>query len=261
MKLLLAFIIAASIIYADVLCKPVDEETKFILLEEGDMAPTVLDCEYNLDDTESFHTLKWFRNDKAIYQWIRGSQPAPIPDFKNYVDSSYESSKDPNKQYSSLALINPTISSTGDYKCIVQTQTKTIVVHKSVQVIDVRNYTLSLKRYQIQNETQLECKVSNVFPKPKLTIESEGIDITKVLTNPPKEDEDGYFNATTFAAVYDNDDDTDYHKCIMTFDGYPQNFTVVVASGSSACERCIDFRLLLISCLLYFWLERLHVFI
>lgn len=86
------------------------------------------------------------------------------------MDSSYESSTDPNKQYSALALINPSIDSTGDYKCVVQTRTETITVHKSVQVIDVRNYTLNMYRYQIQNETQLECTVSNVFPKPTITI-------------------------------------------------------------------------------------------
>jgi len=42
------------------------------------MEPTVLDCDYNLKDTDAFLTVKWFRNDNAIYQWIRGSQPAPI---------------------------------------------------------------------------------------------------------------------------------------------------------------------------------------
>jgi len=86
------------------------------------------------------------------------------------VDSSYEASKDPNKQYSSLALINPSISSTGDYKCVVQSETDSDTVHKTVQVIDTRNNTLRLARYQIQNETQLECTISNVFPKPTLTI-------------------------------------------------------------------------------------------
>ncbi|KAL7737439.1 hypothetical protein ACLKA6_007582 [Drosophila palustris] len=227
MQFLLVFIIVTSIIYNDVGCHAdkTDGETKFLVLEDGNMEPTILDCDFNLNDTESFLTVKWFRNDKAIYQWIRGSQPAPIPEFKNDVDSSYESSKDPNKQYSSLALINPTISSTGDYKCVVQSKTDSDTIHKSVQVIDFRNKTLKMDRYRIQNETQLECTISNVFPKPTLTIVSEDDDIVKVVANDPLENEDGYFNASTLAVVQDNDDDIDSYKCVVTFDGYSQNLT------------------------------------
>ncbi|KAM8712549.1 hypothetical protein ACLKA7_012965 [Drosophila subpalustris] len=227
MQFLLVFIIVTSIIYNDVGCQAdkTDGETKFLVLEDDNMEPTILDCDFNLNDTESFLTVKWFRNDKAIYQWIRGSQPAPIPEFKNDVDSSYESSKDPNKQYSSLALINPTISSTGDYKCVVQSKTDSDTIHKSVQVIDFRNKTLKMDRYRIQNETQLECTISNVFPKPTLTIVSEDDDIVKVVANDPLENEDGYFNASTLAVVQDNDDDIDSYKCVVTFDGYSQNLT------------------------------------
>ncbi|EDW01897.1 GH21689 [Drosophila grimshawi] len=220
-------------------CGPVKiaEDTKFIVLDDDDdddMDPTVLECDYEIKDTDSFLTVKWFRNDKTIYQWIRGSHPAPIPEYKNDVDSSYESSIDPNKQYSALALINPSISSTGDYKCVVQTSKETITIHKSVQVIDVRNYTLNMYRYQIQNETQLECVVTNVFPKPTLSIVSDDDDdIVKVVANDPIEDENGYFNATIFAVVQDNDDDVDYHKCLVTFEGYSQNLTTVITSGSS----------------------------
>lgn len=86
------------------------------------------------------------------------------------MNSSYEKSKDPNKQYSSLALIKPSINASGVYKCIVQTKLETITLNKSVQVIDTRNYTLNLNRYKIQNKTQLVCTISNVFPKPTLTI-------------------------------------------------------------------------------------------
>lgn len=42
------------------------------------MEPTILECDYNVNDSASFLTVKWFRNEKTIYQWIRGSHPAPI---------------------------------------------------------------------------------------------------------------------------------------------------------------------------------------
>ncbi|XP_064543097.1 uncharacterized protein LOC135431751 [Drosophila montana] len=261
MQLFLALIIATSTILKDVRCLPVkiDAETKFIVLQNDGMEPTVLDCDYNLNDTDSFLTVKWFRNDKTIYQWIRGSHPAPIPEFKSDVDSSYESSTDPNKQYSALALINPSIDSTGDYKCVVQTRTETITVHKSVQVIDVRNFTLNMYRYQIQNETQLECTVSNVFPRPTITITSEDDDIVKVVANEPQENEDGYFNATTFAAIQDDDEDTDSHKCVVTFEGYSQNLTTILTSGS--WKSCTDFRILLLSSLVYYLFPRLNILV
>lgn len=154
------------------------------------MEPTILDCDYEIEDKPKFLTVKWSRDDKTIYQWILGKAPAPIvcslikdlqiqklnfifqqPEFKNDVDSSYESSTDPHKQYSSLALINPTIETTGDYKCVVTTDTNSFTSHQRVQVVDVRNYTLNLHHNRIHNETQLECVVTNVYPRPTITIQ------------------------------------------------------------------------------------------
>ncbi|XP_062134537.1 uncharacterized protein LOC133844521 [Drosophila sulfurigaster albostrigata] len=260
MKFLLVFVVVASVLYNGVGCRAlrVDEETKFLVLEDDNMDRTVLDCNYDLNDTDVFLTVKWFRNDRTIYQWIRGSQPAPIPDFKNDVDSTYESSKDPNKQYSSLALINPTISSTGDYKCVVQTRSETITIHKSLQVIDVRNRTLNLSRYKIHNETQLECTVLNVFPKPTLTIISDDDDIIKVVNHGPYEQGDGYYNATTLAVVQDNDDDADAYKCVVNFEGYSQNFTTVITSGSG--PRYVDYRIVLLNIFVLSLLANLNIF-
>ncbi|XP_030387178.1 uncharacterized protein LOC115633830 [Scaptodrosophila lebanonensis] len=253
MQFSILFTIAVAVLLQkDVLCLPLNDDSNniVIVLENDEMEPTVLDCDYDIQDTESFLTVKWFRNDKTIYQWIRGSHPSPIPEFKNDIDTSYESSTDPNKQYSSLALINPSISTTGDYKCVVQTQKDTHIFHKRVQVIDVRNYTLTLHHNKIHNETQLECMVSNVFPKPTLTITSDDEDDeVKVVTNDPQENEDGYYNATTVAAVYDDDEDADIYKCVVTFDGYAQNLTTTTTSGS--LRMIIDVRLIWIYCIVY----------
>lgn len=55
-----------------------ESDVMIIALENEDMKPTILDCEYEIEDDPMFLTLKWFRDDKTIYQWIRGQQPAPI---------------------------------------------------------------------------------------------------------------------------------------------------------------------------------------
>ncbi|SPP73164.1 uncharacterized protein LOC117578423 [Drosophila guanche] len=258
---LLIVILTIGLFQRGGLCLPAkdDSQTKLIVLQNEDMEPTVLDCAYDIKDTQSFLTVKWFRDDKTIYQWIRGAHPAPIPEFKNDIDSSYESSTDPNKQYSSLALINPTIHTTGDYKCVVQTGSETITKHQKVQVIDVRNYTLYLNQNKIQNETQLECVVSNVFPKPTLTIISEDDDVVKKEPRAPEENEDGYFNATTVVAVYDSDDDVDSYQCVVSFEGYSKNLTAFATSGGSAGGH-IDFRMWLF-CVMYFFLSKLKVLI
>lgn len=59
---------------------PTKDESDVIIiaLENEDMNPTILDCDYEIEDEPMFLTLKWFRDDKTIYQWIRGQQPAPI---------------------------------------------------------------------------------------------------------------------------------------------------------------------------------------
>ncbi|KAH8402180.1 hypothetical protein KR009_010394 [Drosophila setifemur] len=257
---ILIVLLTLSLLFIEGICHPTKDESevKFISLENEDMEPTILDCEYELTKEPTFLTLKWFRDDKTIYQWIRGQQPAPIPDFKNEVDSSYESSTDPNKQYSSLALINPTISTTGDYKCVVQTDLATFISHQKVQVIDIRNYTLELNHNKIHNETQLECVVTNIYPRPTLTILSDDEDI--IMKEPRvQEDEDGYFNATTVVAVYDTDDDPDAYQCIVSFEGYSKNLTTVATSGSSGVSH-IEFNLWLF-CILYYPLSKLKALI
>ncbi|KAH8390388.1 hypothetical protein KR200_006542, partial [Drosophila serrata] len=238
---------------------PTKDETdaKIIVLQNEEMEPTILDCDYEIEDKPTFLTVKWFRDDKTIYQWILGKAPAPIPEFKNDVDSSYESSTDPNKQYSSLALINPTIETTGDYKCVVHTNTQSFTSHQRVQVVDVRNYTLNLYHNKIHNETQLECVVTNVYPRPTITIQSSDEDVVKREPR-VQEDEDGYFNATVVVAVYDTDDDPEAYQCIVSFDGYAKNLTTVGTSAGSAGLSQVDVKMCLFCCL-YYLLSKLKV--
>ncbi|XP_043641659.1 uncharacterized protein LOC122612249 [Drosophila teissieri] len=257
---LLIVVLAIGLLHRDVLCYPTRDESedKIIVLQNEEMEPTILDCDYEVEENPKFLTVKWYRDDKSIYQWIFGTPPYAIPEFKNEVDSTYESSTEPSKQYSSLALINPTISTTGDYKCVVQTSQHTFSSHQRVQVIDLRNYTLELSHKTIHNETQLNCTVTNVYPRPTITIISNDMDVVK---REPMvyEDEEGYFDGSAVVAAYDTDDDPDAYQCVVSFEGYGKNLTTVATSASAGVGH-LDFSLWLF-CFLYYLLSKLKVLI
>lgn len=65
-----------------------------------------------------------------------------------------------------------------------------------------------------------------------LVFRSEDSEIFKVLANNPHQNDDGYFNATTFAAVEDNDENIESYLCVVNFDGYPKNLTTSITSGT-----------------------------
>ncbi|XP_017125419.1 uncharacterized protein LOC108144805 [Drosophila elegans] len=256
---LLIIILAIGLFQRDALCYPTKDESedKIVVLQNEEMDPTILDCDYEIEENPSFLTLKWYRDEKSIYQWILGNLPYAIPEFKNEIDISYESSMEPNKQYSSLALINPTIRTTGDYKCVVQTPLKTFTSHQRVQVIDVRNYTLELSHNKIHNETQLKCTVTNVYPRPSISIVSNDQDVVKREPTSLEEDEEGYYNGTAVVAVFDTDDDPDAYQCIVSFDGYSENLTTVATSATAGVSH-VDFNLWLF-CFLYYLLSQLGI--
>ncbi|XP_017045391.1 uncharacterized protein LOC108090958 [Drosophila ficusphila] len=260
MEPLLIVLLAIGLFHRDALCYPTKDESdvKIVVLQNEEMEPTILECDYEVERDPSFITVKWYRDEKNIYQWIFGKPPNAIPEFRDEIDISYEGSTDPSKQYSSLALINPTINTTGDYKCLVQTELKTFTSHQRVQVIDVRNYTLELLHKPIHNETQLECIVTNVYPRPIITILSNDQDVVKREPN-VKENEDGYFNGTAVVAVYDIDDDPDAYQCIVSFDGYANNLTTVATSASAGISHA-GLNLWLF-CFLYYLLSKLGILI
>nr|XP_016930557.1 uncharacterized protein LOC108010225 [Drosophila suzukii] len=260
MNPLLIVILAIGLFPKDALCHPVKKraEDKIIVLQNDEMEPTILDCDYEVEGNSTFVIVKWYRNNDSLYQWIFGSPPSAIPKFSNEIDITYESSTEPSKQYSSLALINPSINTTGNYKCVVQTSSNSYTILQRVQVIDVRNYTLELSHKTIHNETQLNCTVTNVYPKPTITIISNDQDVVKREPN-LYEDEDGYFDGSAIVATYDSDDDPDAYQCVVSFDGYDKNLTTVATSASAGISH-VDFNLWLF-CFLYYFLSKLKVLI
>nr|XP_016927406.2 butyrophilin subfamily 2 member A1-like [Drosophila suzukii] len=164
------------------------------------MKPTILECDYDVEDNPPYLVVKWFKDDEVVFQWIQGYHPFTNPNFKNSIDTSYVSSEDPNKKHSALALINPTIRTTGKYKCEVQTASNIFFRYHRIQVIDLSNYSLDLFHNKIPNGTQLECVLNNMYPRPILRILSKNGDVIKEESN-VLENEDGSFNATAVVDV------------------------------------------------------------
>ncbi|XP_016974053.1 uncharacterized protein LOC108040899 [Drosophila rhopaloa] len=259
MNPLLIVILAIGLFQRDALCYPTKNEfeDKIVVLKNEEMLPTILDCPYEVEENPTGLTVKWFRDGKTMYQWLFGQIPHAFPDFVNEIDISYEGSTDPYKQYSSLALINPTIGTTGNYKCLVHTQKQIQTSNQRVQVIDVRNYTLELNHNKIHNETQLKCTVTNVYPRPSITIVSNDQDVVKREPANVEENEEGYFNGTAVVAVYDTDDDPDAYQCFVSFEGYSENLTTIATSASAGVSH-VDFNLWLF-CFLYYLLSKLGI--
>lgn len=82
----------------------------------------ILDCEYEVDPTETGFVLKWLLNEMTIYQWIP-SRPAPnaLGIMKGKVDTSYTVSKDKYYKHRAVLIPKPTWNMNGTYTCEVQT--------------------------------------------------------------------------------------------------------------------------------------------
>ncbi|XP_017124291.2 uncharacterized protein LOC108144158 [Drosophila elegans] len=212
----LIFILAIVLLQEDLLCYATkDVRLAYIYRNKAKMVPTVLDCDYEIEADTSMIALKWFKDDRPIYHWVRGSSPAVNPYFRNQINTSYVASSDPNKRYSSLALINPTIITTGDYKCVVLTEANVNVFEQTVQVIDLSKYSLDLYHNTIPNGTQVQCILTGMYPRPSLKIISQTGEVIKEESN-AQENEDGYFNAT--ASVDVNESRAKSYGCQVFFE-------------------------------------------
>ncbi|KAL9917141.1 uncharacterized protein ACN2A1_003017 [Glossina fuscipes fuscipes] len=208
-----------------------------------------LDCEYELEDNPTYLVVKWFMNNNAIYQWIRGQKPSVVPWFRDHVGEIVETSTEPNHQYRGLTLINPSIELDGVYKCLVQTENDSKFKEEELNIVDVSNFTIHFDHVQVQNETHLECSVHNIYPEPiisfdpddEVLIHTTPINVTKL--------DNGYYDAIAGAVVQNIDEDEDKFVCSIKFDGLPYNINVDVVSSADALISFESFSLLLISSL------------
>jgi len=39
------------------------------------MKPTILECDYDVEDNPPYLVVKWFKDDEVVFQWIQGYHP------------------------------------------------------------------------------------------------------------------------------------------------------------------------------------------
>lgn len=90
------------------------------------------------------------------------------PYFKHHIGEIESTSSDKNYEYRGLTLINLSIELSGTYKCLVQTDRGSKAMEKELHVVDISNSSIVFDNHPVQNETYLECTVTNIFPKPRI---------------------------------------------------------------------------------------------
>ncbi|KNC33769.1 hypothetical protein FF38_10060 [Lucilia cuprina] len=239
MKLFFIFSLILSVLYVQVInCLVLhDIEVPELVKIEGDddddMEPIKLDCNYELEEDPSYLVVKWFKDNNNIYQWIRGKPPSALRHFRHHIGEIETTSSDKNHEYRGLTLINPSIELSGTYKCLVQTDRDSKAMEKELHVVDISNSTFVFDNHPVQNETYLECKVTNIFPRPRIHLVSpdESIVLSSNETRIEKLN-NNYYDASMTAIAQNTDDDADDFYCFITFDGINLNLTASTVRSS-----------------------------
>ncbi|XP_075168053.1 uncharacterized protein LOC142240246 [Haematobia irritans] len=228
MKLLIILTISLCVLYSQVIHGVVINDIivpHLVTISRNDSNDTInLDCDYELSDNEPNLLVKWFMNNKLIYQWIRGHEPSILPLLRDSIELR-RIPDDPNHEYRGLTLTNIDIQLNGTYKCSVHTGAQYKSMEKDMHIVDLSDDLISFNDRKVQNETHLECTVSNIFPKPVITFLSDNpnIIITKDKANVVLRD-DAHFDASQ-TAVAQNADDSDNFDCLVSFEGLPFNIS------------------------------------
>ncbi|XP_035898967.1 uncharacterized protein LOC118506228 isoform X5 [Anopheles stephensi] len=132
--------------------------------------PLILDCEYEVDESEKGFVLKWLLDGQPVYQWIPSKNPFPFQSFKNRVDTSYVVSQEHLHKHRAMAIIKPLANFTGEYMCIVQTYAS--IDRKSAKLkIIVRESKFDLSYYlNGDGYITVDCHARDISPLPELQI-------------------------------------------------------------------------------------------
>ncbi|XP_013101832.2 uncharacterized protein LOC106083416 [Stomoxys calcitrans] len=228
MKLFLLVTISLCVLYSQAIHGIVINDItvpNLVTISRNDSNDTInLDCDYELSDNEPNLLVKWFMNNKLIYQWIRGHEPAVLPYFRDFIELS-KTSDEPDHEYRGLTLTNINIQLNGTYRCSVHTGAQYKSMEKDLHIVDISDDEISFNDRKVQNETHLECTVSNIFPKPILTLVSDNpntvitMDKANVVLR-----ENAHFDAS-LTAVAQNADGSDNFDCYVSFEGLPFNIS------------------------------------
>ncbi|XP_055600640.1 uncharacterized protein LOC129749632 isoform X3 [Uranotaenia lowii] len=132
--------------------------------------PLILDCEYDVDESEKGFVLKWFLDGQPVYQWIPTKNPFPFQSFKNRVDTSYVVSQERLHKHRAMAIIKPLANFTGEYACMVQTFAS--IDRKSAKLkIIVQESKFDLNYYlNGDGFITVDCHARDISPLPELQI-------------------------------------------------------------------------------------------
>ncbi|XP_017466560.1 PREDICTED: uncharacterized protein LOC108359280 [Rhagoletis zephyria] len=211
------------------------EGPSLVVIDDENVDPIPLNCHFKVEQETHSLVVKWTKDNNVIFQYIKGHGTSVIPEYKNEIAAL---SSEPDDEQTGILLINPSIESSGIYRCHVQTDVQTRSMDKELHIIDIQNYTYTLLPQRIQNETHLECNIENVFPEPALAIIQafDGESIPIVSTN-STQFSNGKFSASAIAVIRTDDESAVEYQCITTFDGLSFNLTTNAESGSMSFRR------------------------
>ncbi|XP_023231943.1 uncharacterized protein LOC111631847 [Centruroides sculpturatus] len=199
-------------------------------VENGTEESVVLDCEYDLSDSDSHIVVKWFLNDdpEPIYQWI--------PELKARYASSrikgrlnWDYTVSPSNTYTkyrALNIIRPTTELSGRYSCHVISLTEQ---DSEDQVMIVyappKHFEFNFTRPSI-DLTNFTCEAEGVYPLPRLLlyrntlndVDSQLISDTKIISSK----KNGAYTAKLSRIIRDrelrNDAPTEF-ECVLLIPG------------------------------------------
>ncbi|XP_011179492.1 butyrophilin subfamily 1 member A1 [Zeugodacus cucurbitae] len=235
--LLVSFITVLTVaLHKEIYCLVLTEieGPSLVVIDDENVDPIPMNCHFKVEEASNSLVVKWSKDNKVLFQYIKGHGANVIPDFKGVVESL---SSDPNDEESGIRLLNPTIETSGTYRCNIQTDKKTISMDKELHIIDIQNYTHTLKHNRIQNETHLECQIWNVYPKPTLVIQTWDGEQIQIISSDANMLNDGKFQVNATAVIRTDDENIEEYKCVSIFDGLLFNLTTNIISGSMSFSR------------------------
>ena len=181
----------------------------------------ILDCEYEIETGENGFVLKWFLNNKQIYQWIPPiRQPQGFFQFKNRVNRTFTVSDIEMHKHRALAIVKPIRNFTGEYACSVQTFQSNDKKSAYLQMIVPESEFYLKYRRDESNHVLIQCSAYDMSPEPQLTlwINEHQLENTTIRT---KEDGDGlYATITTIKLIlYEMIQPEDAIKCMLSIPG------------------------------------------
>ncbi|XP_055839185.1 uncharacterized protein LOC129907138 isoform X2 [Episyrphus balteatus] len=221
---------------------------KHVIIEDSEPEAIVLDCEYDAENYQSSLLVKWLKDGKPIYQWIKGHEPSVYLSSEELIDESFEASTNANYKHRAIKFPFPTKDISGNYSCLI-TMNTTQTFQIDLQVVDISRSNFELNSETSKNETRVTCAVDNVYPQPYLIVTSNEDNMTLTKISEEYEPENnGFYNATTIVSA-NGFDTNDVISCTLLFPGIEYNMTkTLTSSGSIIKSTILVFVLALLYC-------------